>query len=470
MAEASQPSQAGEGTGGPPVITPGTPLPNWLMNPDEIGYQTVLVMQVRKETETEIETETELEEPTNKKQKITPLPSPFIIGASVELLIGQQKARKVVASKENRGTRYLLRTNSHSVAKKLLTLTELTNGTPVEVFVHPNLNSVQGIVYDPDSINDKEKDIMNYLKSQGVINVRRICKRVQGELQNTPLLVLTFKGAVLPEFVFFGLLRVKIRTYYPSPLICYNCGVYGHPKKFCNQLSVCLRCSQQLHVSGKEQCQNRAFCMHCKANHPITSRDCPRYQQEVKIVQHKTDNRVSFGEARRVFRENAKDTYASALQQRLTQVELEKDSIINTLRKELETVKAELELLKELTQTNKPPSNNDTRANSAQVCVTQGNSAPSASVNGNDSQTKQSSTNTNTNQNNGRKSRKDQSSTSPHNNKRPPMTTRSAASLRVPEQRSRSRSEKRTNTSPIRNNSKGKRRHLLAEESKTHPK
>lgn len=183
MAGASPSSCEGWGAlGDSPESAPNLLLPAWLLKRDEIGYQIVLVMQVRQENESE-------EENVNKTR--IALPSSFIIGASVETLIGQQQMRKVTASRENLGTKYLLRTNSYHIAKKLLTLKELQNETPVEVFVHPSLNSVQGITYDSDSINDDEKDIMNYLKSQGVINVRRIRKRVNGKLHNTPLLVLT---------------------------------------------------------------------------------------------------------------------------------------------------------------------------------------------------------------------------------------------------------------------------------------
>lgn len=212
MAEASRGPQDWGPLGGPPERTS---VPSWLLSHDEIGYQIVLVMQVRQSNNA-----------SNPR-----LPSPFIIGASVQQAIGFQEARKVEASKESRGTRYLLRTNSRSTAEKLLSITKLSDGTDVEITTHTTLNSVQGVVYEPDTIDDKEDEILEHLKSQGVTQVRRIRKRVNNVLRNTPMLVLTLSGAVLPEFVYFGLLRVPIRTYYPSPLICYNCGIYGHPKK-----------------------------------------------------------------------------------------------------------------------------------------------------------------------------------------------------------------------------------------------
>lgn len=446
MAEASQGSRTGGPLGDPPENTFGTLIPHWLMSHDEIGYQIVLVLQARQQTPSDSQ---------ENNFSLKRLPSPFIIGASVEQLIGRQEARKVNATKENRGTKYLLRTDARSIAEKLLTLTVLVDGTQVEVFAHNTLNSVQGIVYELDTVNDDEQEILKHLESQGVTNVRRIRKRVNNVLRNTPLLVLTLKGAVLPQTIFFGLLRVPIRTYYPSPLLCYNCGVYGHSKNVCKGTSICLNCSKESHVAKGEQCQNPPFCLHCKNDHSIISRDCPTYQHEKKIIHHKIDNRVSFGEARRVLNENQKDTYASALQHRLHQVELEKDTIIRNLRNELEAVKAEMEHLKTSlrAQSTNIVSQNIDISPPTITCSTppadQTPSMPEAVDN----------PETNGNQINGRKSRKDKASMSPP--KAPPIS-KTQSTLQTMKLRNRSRSDKRTNASPpdIDYDPKAKRRHL----------
>lgn len=76
--------------------------------------------------------------------------------------------------------KYVLRTNSRLTAEKLLTIKNLVDGTLVEVVPNSTLNSVEGVVYEPDSINDDEDEekILDYLKSQGVTKVRRIRKWV----------------------------------------------------------------------------------------------------------------------------------------------------------------------------------------------------------------------------------------------------------------------------------------------------
>lgn len=325
---------------GPPDNPPGCNsecrTPNWMRNSDEMGQTVVLVLR-RKTDDNE----------TSAGKIEARLPEPFVIGSSVQLILGVNESRKVTVSRKGRGTRYLLRTNLRSIVDKLTSLTELSDGTKIEISLHPTLNTVQGTVYEPDSINTDEKLICEHLSSQGVQAVRRIKKRVNGDLVNTPLLVLTFHGTVLPDHVYFGLLRIPVRTYYPSPLLCHNCGMYGHSRKFCQQPGVCMRCSQLIHVPDGEQCNNSPYCMHCKNDHTVTSRDCPKYKEEDKIVHMKVDQCISYSEARRRYTmENKRETIARVIQDQLKQEIVAKDQTIAKLLKQVADLTKELASLK----------------------------------------------------------------------------------------------------------------------------
>lgn len=331
---------------GPPDNPPGphsdgrTPI--WMRNRDEMGQTVTLVLQRKKDEE----------ETDPKKKKDMRLPEPFIIGSSVQMAIGEKESRNVVASREGRGSRYLLRTSSRAIVDKLTKLTKLSDGTEVEIFLHQTLNTIQGIVYEPDSINTDEKLIAEKLSSQGIKSVRRIKKRVSGELENTPSLVLTFHGNVLPSYVFFGLLRIPVRVYYPSPMLCFNCGTYGHSRKFCQQTGICMRCSQPLHVADGEQCINSPYCLHCKNGHSVMSRDCPKYKEEDKIVHMKVDQCISFSEARSRYNdENKRETIARTIQNQLKQELAAKDQMITTLQKQVAALTKELASLKSLIMT-----------------------------------------------------------------------------------------------------------------------
>lgn len=425
--------------GGPKSEPPGgrSRQPQWMKSADDMG--TMVLLLRRKTTNDEADTNAARNEPL-------PLPNAFIVGASIELAIGS----KVEATREGRGTRYLLRTSSKAVFNKLQQITELTDKTQVEIIPHPTLNTVQGTVYDPDTKDMEEKDLLSNLSSQGVQAVRRIKKRVNDVLQNTPLLVLSFHGTVLPQFVYFGLLRIPVKVYYPYPMICFNCGAYGHSKKSCQNCGICLLCSQAHEVAENEKCNNTPHCLHCKQGHAVTSRDCPTYKSEQKIIRIKVDQGISFTEARRIHAEETKkQTYSNVFQERLNHELAIKDQMIATLQKQVATLAKELAELKKALKSrshsqSQAPANakpSDTRMPASQPSQAQISSATKC-----DHKSASSSQ-----QKNARMSRKDKSIISP------PAVT-SGTNTNVYDFRSRSKSIKRhMEISPTSSNPTGKR-------------
>lgn len=325
--------------GGPAGLQLRRNKPEWMLGPNDLGQVMVLVLR-RKTDNTDSD---------NQSNNDAPLPDTFIVGTSIELVIGTKEARALNASREGRGSRYLLRASSTNVIDKLTKMTELTDGTKIEIVPHPTLNTVQGIVYDADSVNKDEKSIQEHLESQGVQAVRRIKKRVNGTLKNTPLLVLSFCGTILPDHVYFGLMRVEVRVYYPSPLLCFNCAAYGHSKKICEKTTICLRCSTSHDIPEGEQCKNAANCLYCNADHQVTSRDCPKFKEEEKIIRLKTDQGITFAEARRLCAEESKrQTYAGVIRDQMQQELAAKDLVIAALQKQVALLTKELASLKDI--------------------------------------------------------------------------------------------------------------------------
>lgn len=222
------------GRSGPSGDPPdNTRIPKWMLREDELGHTIALIALLMKARKVDAN------ENVDGAQTEPSLPTdPFVVANAVLLALGTKDARKVHASKEARGSRYILRTNSRSICEKLKQIRELSDNIPVEVIEHPTLNFVQGVIYDVDTIDKSEEYIQENLKDQGVCGVRRIKKRRDKVLVNTPLLVLTIHGSVLPEFLYFGLLRIKIRQYYSSPMMCYRCANYGHTKKRCDEKKI----------------------------------------------------------------------------------------------------------------------------------------------------------------------------------------------------------------------------------------
>lgn len=319
-----------EGHSRPPPCDPPdlARCPAWMIGDDELLHTIVLQMKVRPNDN---EGANEVRLPTD----------PFVVGNAVLLALGTANARKVSASKEARGARYILRTKSKIFSEKLQKITELPDGTPVEITPHPTLNFVQGIVYDLDTVNHTEENILTNLQSQGVCKVRRIKKRDGETYRNTPLLVLSFQGSVVPQHVYFGLLRIAVRTYYPSPLLCFRCANYGHTKKTCDNAKfpqICLNCSES-HTDVVE-CPNPPYCKNCQGSHKPISRVCPIYREEDAIIHTKVDRNLSYAEARADWRAaNKSRSYANTVQDRLRQDDSQKDKIIKMLQEEVESLR-----------------------------------------------------------------------------------------------------------------------------------
>lgn len=315
MAEITSPPSGGNVDD--PLVQAHGRVPNWFRSSDDMGQNLVLVMHVKPKPNdlaatSDVRTE-------NK------LPNSFIIGKGVELVIGLKEARAVEAIREGRGARCLLRTNSLSTYQKLQKIVRLPDGTDVEVFPHATLNTIQGIAYHPDTVDVDEESALDFLSSQGVKHVRRIKKRFGKDFRNTPLTILTFHGTVLPEYVYFGLMRVQIRKYYPNPMVCVNCGNFMHTKKNCTQDKICLNCSQAHDMVEGVACPNAPFCKNCRGSHSCVSKECPVYAEEEKIIKLRIDQGITFGEARKQIKEQkTQTTYASCVQHRMSAVGIRK--------------------------------------------------------------------------------------------------------------------------------------------------
>lgn len=218
------------------------------------------------------------------------LPSnPFFVGKCIEEWAGPIEDAK----SEGKGSRYILKTRKPSQVAKLLDLKELTDGTKVSVQLHPKLNVSRCVVSSFDLLELSEEELETELASQGVVKARRIVKRNK---ENTPAIILTFNRSTHPRDLKVGVLRVKTRPFYPSPMLCFQCFEYGHIRQKCPNSKRCFNCSQQ--HEDQETCEEMAFCVNCKDNHRPSSRQCPVYQNEVTVIRTKVDFNLTYPEAR----------------------------------------------------------------------------------------------------------------------------------------------------------------------------
>ena len=178
---------------------------------------------------------------------------------------------------------------------KMLECTMLC-GKLVKVEPHGVLNYVKGVISCYDLLHCNDEECREELKCEGVVEVRRLQIRRNGESRASTSMVLTFEGDKLPEFVNVGYNRCKVRPFYPAPMRCYGCQAFGHTAIRCNKNKVCGRCAGAAHEGD---CSSPACCVNCEGEHFSFSRDCPVMQEERRIVEIKISEKISYAEARR---------------------------------------------------------------------------------------------------------------------------------------------------------------------------
>ena len=151
-----------------------------------------------------------------------------MIEKQIESMIGTAKSVK----KLKKTAHYLLKRLGKHKLKNLKKQTSFF-GVPVEVTEHKSLNSSKGIIRNPILRSETEENILEYLKPQGVIHVKRLTIRKNQETINTNTLLLTFNSVVTPKTlkIFYQIIQVEL--YVPNPLRCVNCQKFGHHESNC---------------------------------------------------------------------------------------------------------------------------------------------------------------------------------------------------------------------------------------------
>ena len=155
--------------------------------------------------------------------------------------------------------------------------------------------TVSGKLYAPELADETLDDLLQYFKPHGVVMVRRMFQ--DPNRSHAPFFVLTFLGTKCPPSIKAGYSIYKIDTYYPSPPWCSQCCRWGHIKKNCHGTTTCSQCSAIGH--SYSNCPSPSTkCRNCSGNHTANSKQCPIYLEELEICKYKTDNRLSYSEAK----------------------------------------------------------------------------------------------------------------------------------------------------------------------------
>ncbi|XP_064462925.1 uncharacterized protein LOC135373766 [Ornithodoros turicata] len=177
---------------------------------------------------------------------------------------------------------------------------ELTHemvGIKISPVLHRALITCRGVVSLAELIDVPSEKILENLKTQKVIDVRKIKIRKNNEYITTCNRILTFDCLTLPERLKVGYLTAEVRPYIPNPLRCFMCNCFGNPSDACRGSACCARSSKQDHNS--KECEGTDHCVNCTGDHPSYSRSCPKWKFEKEEMHIKVTQKLRYPEARK---------------------------------------------------------------------------------------------------------------------------------------------------------------------------
>ncbi|XP_055622502.1 uncharacterized protein LOC129766074 [Toxorhynchites rutilus septentrionalis] len=217
--------------------------------------------------------------------------SPFFIKKAVDSI-----SLNVTISRMRDG-KLLLKSIDRQQAQKLLKQIMLRGKYGIKVEEHPTLNLTKGVINCRDFMFLKDEEILEELKTEHVISIRRFSDRIKdGKTIRSSTFVLTFNLGNLPSSINVGFYNCKVKQYVPSPLRCFKCLHYGHDKERCRGNQICARCANLYHEG---ECSTPVVCVNCRQNHHALSKECPIFQDELEIQKIRVTEKISIREATR---------------------------------------------------------------------------------------------------------------------------------------------------------------------------
>lgn len=142
-----------------------------------------------------------------------------------------------------------------------------------------------------------EAEIFENLQVAGeVISVERMKRKSnQGNLVDTKMVRIKFKGKALPETaVLYGWRFVPELYIFPMKQ-CKNCWRFGHKTGACRKNTKCANCGNT-HDSEVE-CAEQTSCLNCGGNHRSDDRRCPERKKQMKVNEAVQKRRITQQEA-----------------------------------------------------------------------------------------------------------------------------------------------------------------------------
>lgn len=212
-------------------------------------------------------------------------------------------SKDIISISQLRDGKLLLLVKDFSTGKKFIDARSLVGMCEISCKFHEHLNFTKGTIYAPYLSNISNDEIKQELSSQGVVDVFKYERTIEGIKSPSGVVLVTFDLYNLPETLDISWYKVKVREYFPNPMRCKNCQLLGHTQKRCKGTASCVGCNLPPH---KESQCTRILCANCEENHPASSYTCKKFIQQKEILKIKTKRKCSLREALSIYNEQNK--------------------------------------------------------------------------------------------------------------------------------------------------------------------
>lgn len=157
-----------------------------------------------------------------------------------------------------------------------------------------------------------------------VLKLRRLNRKVinDGTVAWIPTqsVVITFRGQMLPSYIYSYHSSLPVVTYLFPTIQCMNCCRFGHVKSQCRSRPRCYKCAQD-HSGDSCTTTTDYTCLLCLGNHMATDRNCMEHSRQQSIKKVMSEENISYADASSRF-PSARPSYADMAKQMFTPAQI----------------------------------------------------------------------------------------------------------------------------------------------------
>lgn len=155
-----------------------------------------------------------------------------------------------------------------SLANAFLDNTTFLKEQGIKAQIPAQCTELTGVITSVPTDMSNKKIFKVLASSKKIICVRRIMKKIDGSLQPTQTVTITFASSTsLPDYVFLKMWRIPVLPYIPPVKQCFKCLRYDHLAKFCKNAQRCSICTEAHSFKDCKVPIAQATCKHCSGNH-----------------------------------------------------------------------------------------------------------------------------------------------------------------------------------------------------------